>query len=61
MVPLSTKHEWDEVGGRLKPTSYPAGNIVRRLRGLHSDPWKAIHRTSQTLTLTMKRKLGIAP
>ena len=60
-APVSTPLHWDEVGGRLKPGSFHAGNVVRRLQGLHSDPWKTFRRTSQTLTATMKRKLGIVP
>ncbi len=60
-APVSTPLHWDEVGGRLKPTSFHAGNVARRLEGLHSDPWKTFRRTSQTLTAAMKRKLGIAP
>ena len=51
--------QWDEVGGRLKPTTFHAGNLARRLHGLRSDPWKTFRRTSQTLTAAMKRKLGI--
>ena len=58
-APVSTPLHWDEVGGRLKPTSFHAGNVPRRLNGLHSDPWKAMRRTTQTLTLAMKRKLGL--
>ena len=60
-APVSTPLHWDEVGGRMKPTSFHAGNVAKRMRGLHSDPWKAFRRTSQTLTAPMKRKLGIAP
>ncbi len=60
-APVSTPLHWDEVGGRLKPTSFHAGNVLRRLQGLHSDPWKTFRRTSQTLTAAMRRKLGIAP
>jgi bifunctional non-homologous end joining protein LigD len=60
-APVSTPLHWDEVGGRLKPGSFHAANVVRRLQGLHSDPWKTFKRTSQTLTATMKRKLGIVP
>jgi bifunctional non-homologous end joining protein LigD len=60
-APVSTPLHWDELGGRVKPTSFHAGNIVRRLQGLHSDPWKTFRRTSQTLTAAMKRRLGIAP
>ena len=47
------------MGGRLKPASFHAGNVLRRLKGLHSDPWQAFRRTSQTLTAAMKRKIGI--
>ncbi len=60
-APVSTPLHWDEVGGRLKPTSFHAGNVLRRMQGLHTDPWKAFRRTPQTLTATMKRKLGIVP
>jgi hypothetical protein len=45
----------------MKPSSYHVGNVVRRLQGLHSDPWKTLRRTAQILTAPMKRKLGIAP
>jgi bifunctional non-homologous end joining protein LigD len=58
-APVSTPLHWDELGGRMKPASFHAGNVVRRLQGLRSDPWKTFRRTAQTLTAPMKRKLGI--
>ena len=58
-APVSTPLHWDEVGGRMKPGSFHAGNVVKRLQGLHSDPWKTFRRTSQALTAAMKRNLGI--
>jgi bifunctional non-homologous end joining protein LigD len=60
-APVSTPLHWDELGGRMKPSSFHVGNVVRRLQGLHSDPWKAFRRKSQTLTAPMKRKLGLNP
>jgi hypothetical protein len=33
--------------------------VARRMGGPRPDPWKAFRRTSQTLTLAMKRKLGL--
>jgi bifunctional non-homologous end joining protein LigD len=60
-APISTPLHWDELGPRLRPGSFHAGNIARRLGGLRSDPWKAFRRTAQTLTAAMKRKLGIEP
>ena len=59
-APVSTPLHWDELGGRMKPTSFHVGNVVKRLRGIHSDPWKAFRRGSQALTAPMKRKLGLA-
>ncbi len=59
-APVSTPLHWDEVGGRMKPGSFHAGNIVRRLNGLRSDPWKTFRRTSQTLTASMMRKVALA-
>jgi bifunctional non-homologous end joining protein LigD len=58
-APVSTPLHWDELGGRMKPSSFHVGNVARRLQGLHSDPWKAFHRKSQTLTAAMKRKVGL--
>ena len=58
-APVSTPLHWDELGGRMKPANFHAGNVLRRLQGLHSDPWKPMRRTSQTLTAAMKRKLGV--
>jgi len=58
-APVSTPLHWDELGGRMKPSSFHVGNVARRLQGIHSDPWKAFRRKSQTLTAAMKRKLGL--
>ena len=58
-APVSTPLHWDELGGRMKPESFHAGNVVRRVRGLRSDPWKAFRRAPQTLTAAMKHNLGL--
>ena len=58
---VSTPLHWDELGGRMRPSSFHVGSVPRRLRGLRSDPWKTFRRTAQTLTASMKRKLGITP
>jgi bifunctional non-homologous end joining protein LigD len=58
-APVSTPLHWDELTGRMKPANFHAGNVARRMSGLRSDPWKALRRTSQNLTLAMKRKLGL--
>ena len=60
-APVSTPLHWDELRGRMKPSSLHAANVVRRLHGLRSDPWKTFRRTPQTLTAAMKRKLEIEP
>lgn len=58
-APVATPLHWDEVAGRMRPEKYHVGNVVRRLQGLHSDPWQALRRKGQTLTAAMKRELGI--
>ena len=58
-APVSTPLHWDELVGRLKPDTFHAGNVARRLNSLHSDPWKAFRRKSQTLTAAMKKKLSV--
>jgi bifunctional non-homologous end joining protein LigD len=60
-APVATPLHWDEVSGRMRPEKFHAGNMHRRVAGLHTDPWKAMRRKGQTLTSAMKRKLGIAP
>jgi len=59
-APVSTPLHWDELGPRMRTSAYHAGNVARRLQGLHSDPWKAFRRKSQSLSAAVKRKLGIA-
>ncbi len=58
-APVSTPLHWDELGPRMKPQAWHAGNLARRLHGLRSDPWKAFRRAPQKLTASMKRKLGL--
>ena len=58
-APVSTPLHWDELGPRTKPAAYHAGNVVRRLQGLHSDPWKAFRRKSQSLSAAAKRRFGV--
>jgi bifunctional non-homologous end joining protein LigD len=60
-APVATPLHWDEVAGRMKPEKYHAGNVAKRLRGLHSDPWKQLRRKPQALTAAMKRKLDLKP
>jgi bifunctional non-homologous end joining protein LigD len=59
--PVATPLHWDEVGGRMRPTKYHAGNVAKRLHGLHSDPWKQLRRKHQVITAAMKRKLDLKP
>jgi bifunctional non-homologous end joining protein LigD len=58
-APVSTPLHWDELAGRMKPANFHVGNVARRMSSLRPDPWKAFRRTSQNLTLAMKRKLGL--
>ena len=59
-APVATPLHWDEVAGRMRPSQFHAANVVRRVQGLLSDPWKTFRRTAQTLTAAMKRKAGVA-
>jgi len=58
-APVATPLHWDELGGRLKPAQFHAGNVARRMHGLRTDPWAPMRRLSQNLTAAMKRKLEI--
>ena len=58
-APVATPLHWDELSGRVKPASFHVGNVARHMAGARPDPWKAMRRTAQTLTMAMKRKLGL--
>lgn len=60
-APVATPLHWDELSGRMRPGKFTAATVARRMGGLRSDPWKALRRSPQTLTATMKRQLGISP
>ena len=59
-APVSTPLHWDELAGRMKPEQFNVNTVPRRMQTLQADPWKTFRRTSQTLTVGMKRKLGLA-
>ena len=58
-APVATPLHWDELAGRMKPANFHVANVARHMAGARPDPWKAMRRTSQTLTMAMKRKLGL--
>ena len=58
-APVSTPLHWDELDGRMKPETFNVATLARRLSGMRSDPWKAFGRTSQTLTASIKKNMGL--
>ena len=58
-APVSTPIRWDELSPDLAPNKYNVGNLRQRLSSLNEDPWKDFFTTRQSLTIDMKRKVGL--
>ena len=59
-APVSTPLSWDELSPKLKPESFDARTVPRRLRLLgRGDPWEGYWAAKQSLTEEMKRELGL--
>lgn len=48
---------WEELPKLKVPNYYNVGNVVERLQGLKSDPWKDMEKTKQSITQTILKKV----
>jgi bifunctional non-homologous end joining protein LigD len=58
--PVSTPLSWEELSGKVRADSFNIGNIRERLARLREDPWKGYFSTRQSITATMRKKVGLA-
>ena len=56
--PVAVPLAWNELEDGVRSDSFNVGNVMERLRGLRSDPWRGFFESRQKLTRDMKRALG---
>jgi bifunctional non-homologous end joining protein LigD len=56
--PVAVPLAWNELKDGVRSDSFNVGNVMERLRGLRSDPWRGFFESRQKLTRDMKRALG---
>ncbi|MCG8404799.1 MAG: non-homologous end-joining DNA ligase [Phycisphaerales bacterium] len=57
-APVSTPIGWDELDG-VQPVAYNVDSLLRRLATLRHDPWHGFFECRQSITKSMKAKLGL--
>jgi DNA primase len=59
--PLSLRDRcvWDEVKNSTRPEGFTVDTVPERLARLGSDPWTDIAKVRQSLSATVRRRVGI--
>ncbi len=58
-APVSTPLFWEEVEAGVRPEGFTVATVPGRLAALKSDPWAEIGRVRQTVSASVRRKLGL--
>lgn len=58
-APVAVPIEWDELHDGVRADSFTVENLPGRLASLRADPWREIGTVRQSLTVPMKRKVGL--
>jgi bifunctional non-homologous end joining protein LigD len=58
-APVSAPLAWEELA-QTAPDAYRIDNMGRRLSALQDDPWKDFTKASQSITLAMKKQVGLS-
>ncbi|HUF49721.1 MAG TPA: non-homologous end-joining DNA ligase [Longimicrobiales bacterium] len=58
-APVAVPIEWDELRDGVRSDSFTVENLPDRLAALRADPWREIGTVRQSLTVPMKRKVGL--
>jgi len=58
-APVSVPVAWESLSDDMRSDYFNVKNLMGRLKMLSDDPWANYTATQQSLTLTMKRKLGL--
>ncbi|CAN5845756.1 hypothetical protein BH23GEM9_BH23GEM9_04290 [soil metagenome] len=57
-APVAAPIHWDELADGVRAGSFNVRNMAERMAALGEDPWKGIGAVKQSITASMKRKLG---
>jgi bifunctional non-homologous end joining protein LigD len=58
-APVSTPLFWEELSPDARPERFNVGTVPGRLAQLREDPWARYPETRQSITGSMKRRLGM--
>ncbi len=58
-VPVSAPLSWDELGSAAEMPVFSARTMPARLAELGQDPWADLAGTRQSITVAMRRRLGL--
>jgi len=58
-APVSVPITWEELSDKMTSNYFNVQNLPARLSRLKRDPWAAMHKTEQSITASMLRKLQI--
>ncbi len=56
---VSVPVRWDELTPALKPTDFDLQRVMRRVKSLKRDPWEGYDTVRQSLTVKMRRAVGM--
>ncbi|HYE30930.1 MAG TPA: DNA ligase D [Methylomirabilota bacterium] len=59
-APVSVPLAWKELTPAIRSNDFTVQNLRERLRSLKTDPWEELPKIKQSLTATVRRKLGLA-
>ena len=60
-APVSVPLAWDELSPAIRSDHFNINNLPARLASLESDPWEEMDQVRQSLTASLRRKLGLRP
>ncbi|MEN6451015.1 MAG: DNA ligase D [Thermoguttaceae bacterium] len=58
-APVAVPIAWRELNDQLRSDQFNVENVPERLRSLRQDPWHGIGQVRQSITASVKRKLGL--
>lgn len=58
-APVAMPLAWNELTAETKPGDYNINTVNKRLRALKNDPWEDLMSIRQSITATMRRKVGL--
>jgi bifunctional non-homologous end joining protein LigD len=58
-APVSAPLHWDELSPEISPDFYRVDNMGKRIDHLKEDPWNAFHDSAQSITRSIKKRVGL--